>query len=271
MSIKTPVVLFRSSYDTEKEYEICSKYVKTVSSRSDCRGDLIIGRYSCLPYYRELEYDLANTGCLMINTLWQHEWIANFEYYDQLKEYTFETWNRYDFPDCKYEGPFVVKGKTNSKKHQWDKLMFAKTKREAIEIGIELSNDGLVGQQDIIYRKFVLLKNYGYGIHGLPFSEEWRFFFLGNKMLSYGYYWTCAEDVEKRKVTQEGINFAQKIADMVWNTEIHYANFFVLDIAEKKEGGWILVEINDGQQSGLSENNPEVLYSNLAKECERFV
>ena len=48
-----------------------------------------------------------------------------------------------------------------------------------------------------------------------------------------------------------------------------YANFFVLDLAEKKSGGWVLVEINDGEMSGLSENDPDMLYSNLRKSIDK--
>jgi len=43
-----------------------------------------------------------------------------------------------------------------------------------------------------------------------------------------------------------------------------YANFFVLDMAETADGRWIVVEVNDGQMSGLSMCNPEELYANMA-------
>ena len=36
-----------------------------------------------------------------------------------------------------------------------------------------------------------------------------------------------------------------------------------IDVAQTESGEWIVVELNDGQMSGLSENNPEVLYKNL--------
>ena len=40
-------------------------------------------------------------------------------------------------------------------------------------------------------------------------------------------------------------------------------NFFVIDIAQKEDGDWIIIEVNDGQQSGLSENSADILYQNL--------
>ena len=46
-------------------------------------------------------------------------------------------------------------------------------------------------------------------------------------------------------------------------------NFFVMDIARTAEGKWIIIELNDGQQSGLSNVDPEELYSNLAKALKK--
>lgn len=44
-----------------------------------------------------------------------------------------------------------------------------------------------------------------------------------------------------------------------------HINFFVMDVARTEDGKWLLIELNDGQMSGLSENNPEVLYSKLSR------
>lgn len=37
----------------------------------------------------------------------------------------------------------------------------------------------------------------------------------------------------------------------------------MIDVAQTESGDWIVIELNDGQMSGLSENNPEILYKNL--------
>jgi hypothetical protein len=42
----------------------------------------------------------------------------------------------------------------------------------------------------------------------------------------------------------------------------------VLDVAEKENGEFVLIEINDGQMSGLSCCNPEELYLNLKKQLD---
>jgi hypothetical protein len=42
--------------------------------------------------------------------------------------------------------------------------------------------------------------------------------------------------------------------------------FFAVDVAERAAGGWTLIEINDGQTSGLCEVDPHELYARLAEE-----
>jgi hypothetical protein len=252
-------ILFRKSLADDGEYEIAQKYFDVYTQRSDIpRHSTVIGRYSTLPFYKELVYDLDKNLAYLLNSYKQHKWIADFEYYNVLKEYTPETWDDETIRYCKYDGPFVVKGKTNSRKYRWNTHMFAKTKIDALKIGCELMNDELIATQGVLYRKYYPLLTYEVGLNGLPFANEWRFFFYKNHLLSYGYYWSISEYIPNQ-ISPKAIEFAQKIAKIA----SQYTNFFVLDVAETVEGKWILIEINDGSMSGLSENNPHTLYSNL--------
>lgn len=260
-------ILFRKDWNSEAEFQVANEYFPVVEYRSQIpRESLVIPRYSALPFYGELEADLSASSSVLINSFEQHRWIASFEYYDILKKYTFESWNDSNFYKTDYDGPFVVKGRTNSKKHKWDKLMFAETKAAAIRLASELMNDMLIAEQGVIYRKYVPLKTFEIGLHGMRFTNEWRFFYLGKKLLTYGYYWTNAEDPSKATMDADGLEFANHIAEVASN----YVNFFVLDIAEKEEGGWILVEVNDGSMSGLSDNSPIALYRGLSEALVDF-
>lgn len=98
-------------------------------------------------------------------------------------------------------------------------------------------------------------------MNDLPFTNEWRFFFYGSRLLTYGYYWSNANDIKAAEMTMSGINFAKNCA----HTLSKRCKFFVVDIAERAEGGWILIEVNYGQMSGLSECDPNVLYCELKK------
>lgn len=255
-----PVILFRKNLAEENEFLAAKHYFHVVEQRTHCEeGSLVICRYSCLPYYKELESDLHYNNCDIINSYEQHRWIASFDYYNYLKDFTPETWTDETFCYAP-EGQFVVKGKTNSRKHQWKSHMFAKDKQSALEIASVLINDdAMISEQGIVYRRFVPLKVHEIGMNGLPFSNEFRFFYLGTKCLAYGYYWSIADDPAKGQMTEEGLAFADKIASIA----SQHVNFFVVDVAEKADGGWILIEINDAQMSGISMIDPHKLYLNL--------
>lgn len=262
----TPIILFRKNRDTEEEFEIAKQYFEVIEQRAAIpKNSTVICRYSALPFYRELEADVGLLGSKMLSSYSEHSWIADFEYYHKLKEYTPQTWFDYNFYLCDHPGPFIVKGTTNSRKNSgWSKL-FAKDKQEALELSRELYSDSLICSQGVVYRKYEPLVMLEEGIGGFPFSNEWRIFYYGTQHLSHGFYWTTCSCPVKASITPEALQFADEIAEIA----SQYTNFFVLDIAEKQSGGWILIEMNSGEMSGLSNNDPHVLYKNLKNAMQK--
>lgn len=259
-------VLFRQSRDSDviKEIETAKKYLPVLTNRTLCRDQLIIGRYSVLPFYKELEEDLKINGCELINSCAQHRWIADFDYYYEFEGMTPKSWFN-DLSLTNYQGPFVVKGTTNSRKHKWNTDFYAKTRQDAVRIACNLRDDPMICQQGIVYREYVPLKTFGVGLCGTRWANEWRVFCYKKNILSYGYYWSSAEPeiVEKQNeigISPAGLEFAQSCA----NIASDFTNFYVLDVAETESGKWILIEVNDAQMSGLSENKPETLYKELS-------
>lgn len=261
------VILFRKDLDTEQEFKICKDYFSVIENRALAYDQIVIPRYSALPFYKELEEDLKIQMCPMINTYQQHKYIADFEYYWDIKDFTPKTY--FELSDIPSTGSFVVKGKTNSRKHYWNQMMFAENKRRAIEIACDLRLDSMIGQQDIIVRNYIPLKTLEEGINGLPFSDEWRFFCYKNKMLSYGYYWTNISPELKPKLSCDDSAF--DLVYQVMERVRDKVNFFVVDVAKTQEDKWIVIEMNDGQMSGLSENDPDILYNNLYFELENDI
>src|SRR5690606_4969212 len=149
----------------------------------DCRTEvlnesLVIGRYSVLPFYKELEKDLNNKNCKLINSYNEHNWIASFDWYfsnEEIRKYTPKSWLEYDLQYIKneYEGPYVVKGQTNSRKHNWNTHMYAETFKDLINVISNLKNDVLICNQTLIIRKYEKLKTLEIGVNGLPFTNEW--------------------------------------------------------------------------------------------------
>ncbi len=183
-----------------------------------------------LPFYDALEQDLSERGCRLINTYAQHRWIANFEYYPRYKDLTPESWSEDDFAAAP-EGPFVLKGRSSSFKHQWSKLMFASNKEDAIRKAAILRERQVIAQQGLLLRRFIPLETFGQTESGLPIANEWRFFFVRERLIGYGYYWARLAPTVSPAIDPAGISLARECAARAAG----HAEFFVVDIAG---GGW---------------------------------
>lgn len=226
-------------------------------------GDLVVGRYSCWPFYKELEEDIKYSGATLLNTTRQHNYIADLQnWVHDLKEMTPQTWDRLqDIPD---EGPFILKGGTNSRKGFWNTHCYAADKKAAIVVHGRLTDDGLIGQQSIYIRKFEKLHQYTTDVQGMPITKEFRFFVCDGEVTCGAYYWAhyiddlgCpppSPDEIPREFLDEAIRRIGKAA-----------RAYALDVWVKEDGTPIIGELNDLQQSGLSDNKPEVFYSSLYK------
>ncbi len=259
-----PIILFRPDETTEDELLTANKYFPVSQYRNAVpKNSLVIGRYSVLPFYEELEQDLAVNGSKLINTYKQHQWIAGGYYYDSdLEGFTPRTWELL-LQSQDYQGPFIVKGRINSRKQNWNTHMFAKDRAEAAVVASRLmQDDPLIQQQGVVFREYIPLVTHEIGVNGQPFADEWRFFFLGKTLIASGYYWSIADFVG-HKLDPEMEEFAKGLAEIV-STKVE---FFVLDIARTQSGKFILIEINDAQMSGLSMISPETLYKNLKMVC----
>jgi hypothetical protein len=76
-------------------------------------------------------------------------------------------------------------------------------------------------------------------------------------------YWSNHLDevrkIEEPKISDVPLEFLSKLTNIISRS----ATFYVIDVAQLENGEWILIEVNDGQMSGLSEVDPNELYSNL--------
>lgn len=264
-----PVVLFRDTLAEEGELAVCHRHFHTYRSRMEIpRESLVVCRYSALPFYQEMETDIRLLDSRMINTWREHQFIADVMQWGSvggvLEGLTPRSWSEWgSLP----EGAYVLKGRTNSRKHQWATHMFAPNKAALPGIARRLFDDSMLNEQGLVCRQYVPLRRLGEGLNGLPISNEWRTFWVCDEhrrpwLLGKGFYWASHPELAPQATWSEAadalaVKAAWKVAD--------YATFFVLDLAETESGEWIVVEVNDGQQAGLSGVDPEALYSNLSQ------
>lgn len=124
---------------------------------------------------------------------------------------------------------------------------------QVIQNFIERQNTDLVG--GIVLRKFIDLKTIGYHEKsGMPISEEYRIFVLGGIVLCAGGYWT---DEQKLCLSDEEIRWVQSIIPKV------KSEFFTIDLARCSDGKLVVMELGDGQVSGLQQMTAEEFYAGL--------
>jgi len=274
--LKNPIVLFRAEDCYDEELQTCKASIPTVTSRMEIpENSLVIARYSALPFYKELCYDLETIRSRLINSYDQHSYVADIGlWYKDFRGITPETWlhNLGPVPED-YKGSYVVKGMTNSRKHQWNTCMFAENREGVNKVLSNLINDTMIGQQDLYLREFVNLHTYGVAINELPITEEYRLFFLNGKFLAGGFYWSEHIDYIQETTAEERwpniANIPKGFIKDIGSRVKDKVPFCVIDVgrvgekSRDKYGDWIVIELNDGQMSGLSLVEPHSLYTNL--------
>lgn len=264
--MKETKLLFRPCLDTEREWEIAKEHSSCHSSRNDpsLSNSIVIGRYSVLPYYKELEDDLAHIGASLINSYAQHCWVADASNWADLlgpdiTPPVFSCENYYKLP----EGAYIIKGKTNSRKHKWATHMFAPTRADIGRVVSRLLDDPFVSEQGLIIRPYVKLHSFGEAINSLPITNEWRTFWYKGRYVAGGWYWANHPEFKPEGYIPEmaldiACDAAQKVRD--------YINFYVIDVALTATGKWIVIELNDGQMSGLADIDVNNFYCKLEEE-----
>lgn len=211
--------------------------------------------------YKLLYQGLLKKNIKLINTPEEYE---NCHYlplsYQYIKEYTPETkWTEikgevdfekvFELIASFKDDPIIVKDYVKSQKHSWTEACFiprASDKnfvKKIVSRFIELQGQGLnVG---LVFRKFEELEFLtNHSKSKMPLTKEFRLFFLNGQVIQIFNYW----DEGDYGNTKPDLKRFEDLGRMV------KSNFFTMDIAKKKSGDWIIMELGDGQVSGLPDN-----------------
>lgn len=262
-------VLYINRWIAPEEVSVAANHLPVLTSRMAIpRGSIVIPRYGLLPHYKEWVQDLELIDSKLINSHSQHLWVAD------IKEWALEDGELFGLTPKTYtsrwdrlpQGSYVVKGSTNSMKQEWNSKMFAEKKEDVTKIISILSGDSMIKNQDIVVREYIPLRKLDEGINDLPITNEWRTIWIVNDgepvMLSKGFYWQASHpEVECKAEWNEA---AMELAKIAASRISHRINFFSIDLAQKDNGDWIIIEINDGGMSGLCGCDPEEFYRNLS-------
>ena len=132
-------------------------------------------------------------------------------------------------------------------KHYWDEACFiGQFDLEAVsrvtERFLELRGEFLEG--GLVYREFLSLKPIG--VHpqsSLPLTLEYRVFVLGGQILKVGNYWPEGDYQDHERPPEDWL---QTVIGKIQSP------FFSLDVALDTDERWWVIEVGDGQVSGLN-------------------
>jgi hypothetical protein len=128
--------------------------------------------------------------------------------------------------------------------------------------------DPILKWQRIVCREFVPLRAVeDLNIDRIPSSFEFRTFWWRGELAGFGPYWSEGRRYLAMEEEREaGLSVAREAA-----TRLDIA-FLVVDIAQSVEGRWIVIECNDGQESGYAGASPLGLWQaiiNIEKRRKR--
>lgn len=158
------------------------------------------------------------------------------------------------------DGPVFLKDFVKSRKHEWTEACFipAASDRSSVERVVrrflELQESDLAG--GLVFRAFVDLAPAGrHPKSGMPLAREQRIFFLDGEPIASMRYWDEVEYASPVAPEVELSALARRVR----------SRFISMDVAELLGGGHTIIEVGDGQVSGLPDHaDRQAFYQGLA-------
>ena len=214
--------------------------------------------------YKEFYNLLEERGIFLINNPQEYEkyhtlpgWYKDFEQITAVS-----VWEENGNVDnalkmcTELSGSYIVKDYVKSRKHEWYDACYipnvsdSKNALKIIDNFVKRQGEGLVG--GIVLRKYEKLKQIGYHEKsGMPISEEYRIFAYAGEIHTLNNYWNKAQEMN---FSEEELEWIDGII-----TKLR-SNFVTIDLARKENGELMIMELGDGQVSGLQEIRDKDFY-----------
>ncbi|MGL6097018.1 MAG: ATP-grasp domain-containing protein [Fimbriiglobus sp.] len=223
-----------------------------------------IARFGAVPDYPSAWAALRKEGIDLIHDPTQHQLASDLPaWYPRLARLTPRSvW--FDRPPSArevgqvFDWPVFVKGSRQTSRHRAD-LAVARSADDFERIMTEYQRDPILCWQPVVCRELVALRRVGGETGGkMPAAFEFRTFWWHGDLVGDGPYWSGFSDYtwtpDERRA---GLAVARAAADAVG------VPFLVVDIAQAQAGEWLVIECNDGQESGYAGVSPFALWNNI--------
>lgn len=164
-----------------------------------------------------------------------------------------------------FDFPIFMKGARQTSQHK--KSLSIIENSEAFGKAIDLyAKDPILYWQQIVCREYIKLRSIHDGdSESIPASYEFRTFWWKGEFVGAGRYWFEVDNYQwNTKEKTKALEIAQEAAQRLKVT------FLVVDVAQQKDGKWIIIECNDGQESGYAGLSPISLWKNILAVEQKF-
>ncbi len=211
------------------------------------------------------EYDrLLERGIRLVHSDSQHRRASQLsEWYPLLKDLTPRSRVYKELPGGEevakeFAFPVFVKGTRQTSRHR-KSLSIARTAEEFDVLMVRYRNDAILNWQPVVVRELIPLRLVESNSEDrIDSSFEFRTFWWKGKLVGAGRYWWEGRAYPwSKKERSDALKVGQATADRL------NVPFLVVDVAMTAEGRWIVIECNDGQESGYAGVSPLGLWQNI--------
>ncbi len=159
--------------------------------------------------------------------------------------------------------PIFVKGTIQSMKAKGLKACVANNLEELRKISDSLFAQSRRSLGKVILREYLDLRYTRKGPGDFPLGREYRAFVLDQKVVGLGYYWEDKDELSALNANEESIilELAREVSRRL------RVPFLTVDIGQLQSGEWRVIEVGDGQFSGVSQVPILKLWNNLHSFC----
>jgi hypothetical protein len=213
---------------------------------------LAVARIGPLRDYEALHASLAGGGLELVHDPGQYARATDLtQWYDALEDLTPRSAWWPELPGAEqveeaFQWPVFVKGERQTNRHDASSVVRSPTEFEALmERWLE---DPVLSWQRVVVREYVELDPVA-GDTGTKVSAsfEFRTFWWRGELVGAGRYWEGFADYDwSASERAAGVSVAGEAARRMG------IDFLVVDIARTVDGRWIVIELNEGQESGYA-------------------
>lgn len=144
----------------------------------------------------------------------------------------------------------ILKDYVKSRKHEWNEACFISevTRKEDVERVVKnfIERQGEDLNEGLVFREFLEFQPLtNHSKSGMPLTKEFRLFFMHNELIFTSEYWEEGIYSEENIPKEIFLDVAKSIR----------SNFFTMDVAQKIDGEWMIIELGDAQVASLPETS----------------